>query len=555
MYWVSLAVIETNETIAWGTLVLGLLGGLALFLLGMDRMTEALRIIVGDRARRLLERLTVNRFAGLATGAGITAVVQSSSVTTVLVVGFISAGLMTFLQSIPVIIGSNIGTTVTAQVIAFNVAGWAMALIAGGFALSSLAKRERRRSQGVAITGLGLVFLGMVVMGDAMRPLRTYEPFIAAMEALDNPLLAIAVGALFTALVQSSSATAGVVIVLAGQGLITLPAGIALLLGANIGTSVTALLAAIGKIREAQRAAVAHLLFNVIGVIIWFPFIDTLAAWVSSVGGGTPREVANAHTMFNVVNALLFLPFVKPFAALVIRLAPDKAQAALIAPKYIDPVLLRTPEIALAKARMEMLRMAHRVQSMLEDVLPAILDGDLDDLAIVRERDDEVDALHGFIIEYLGQISLLKLSKDAGGELVDLLEATNALEAIGDLVETNLVMLGYQRIQDSIDVSPPTRELMEQYHRLVVEAFELALVAVTQKDEFAARALSSMKSDIRRVERAVTTRQTKRLVVDEPNRVATYRFETDVITNLKRVHYFTRRIARSAVPEQEQAGM
>lgn len=555
MYWTAVIVSETNETIAWGVLILGLAGGLALFLLGMDRMTEALRLIVGDRVRRILERLTSNRFAGLATGAGITAIVQSSSVTTVLIVGFISAGLMTFVQSIPLIIGSNIGSTITAQIIAFNVAGWALALIAGGFAVSSLAKRESRRAQGVAITGLGLVFFGMVVMGDAMSPLRTYEPFIDAMEALKLPLLGIAVGALFTALIQSSSATAGVVIVLAGQGLITLDAGVALLLGANVGTSVTAVLAAIGKIRDAQRAAVAHLLFNVIGVIIWLPLIGNLAAWVSSVGGGTPREIANAHTIFNMVNALLFLPFVRQFAALVTRLTPDRPQAGVIEPKYIDFGLLRTPGIALAKARMEMLRMAYRVRSMLEDVLPVMLNGDLDELADVKERDDEVDALHGLILEYLGQISQMQLSEESSAELVDLLEATNALEAIGDLVETNLVLLGYQKMQDSIDVSPQTRELMEQYHGLVVEALELALMAVTQKDEAAARAVSAMKSDIRRVERAVTTRQTARLVVDEPNRIATYRFETDVITNLKRVHYFTRRIARAAVPEHEQAGM
>ena len=371
-------VAETTDSIAWGTLIFGLLGGLALFLIGRERMTEARGLIVGDRARRILDRLTSNRFAGLATGAGITAVVQSSSVTTVLVVGFISAGLMSFVQSIPVIIGSNIGTTVTAQIIAFNVTTWALALVAAGFAVSSLAKRESRRTQGVAITGLGLVFFGMVVMGDAMSPLRTYEPFIDAMKTLDNPFIAILVGAAFTAFVQSSSATTGVVIVLAAQGLISLEAGIGLVLGANIGTSVTALLAAIGKPRDAQRAAVAHLLFNVIGVIIWLPLIGVLASWVASVGGGTPREIANAHTIFNVVNALIFLPFVNQFAAFVTRITPDRPQVGAIASKYVDFGLLRTPGIALAKARMEMLRMASRVQGMLVDVLPAILDGDLD---------------------------------------------------------------------------------------------------------------------------------------------------------------------------------
>jgi phosphate:Na+ symporter len=545
-------VVETSEEIKWGTLLFGLLGGLALFLIGMDMMTEALRVIVGARARGVLERLTSNRFTGLLTGAGITAVVQSSSVTTVLLVGFITAGLMTFVQSVPVILGSNIGTTITAQIIAFKVTSWALALMAGGFVYSKLAKRERRKAQGIAITGLGMVFFGMVVMGDAMNPLRTYEPFIDAMEALSNPLIGILVGALFTALIQSSSATTGIVIVLAGQGLISLEAGIALVLGANIGTSVTALLAAIGKPREAQRAAMAHLVFNVAGVVIWFPFIGLLVSWVLRIGGGVPREIANAHTIFNVVNALIFLPFVNPFAAFIVRIMPSKPATGEMQPKYLDLGLLRTPGIALAKARMEMLRMARRVEGMLIDILPAILDGDIDTMAEIEARDDEVDSIHGHIIEFLGEISQIKLSQDQSAELVDLFAATNAIEAIGDIIETNLVALGRDKISASIEVSPETRELIEQYHQSVVDALELALIAVTQKDAESARSAKKMKSSIRDYEDEALERQSERLIVDEPNRIATYRFETDVMTNLKRVHHFIRRIARVAIPIHQQ---
>jgi phosphate:Na+ symporter len=548
-------VTATTTSIEWFTLVVGLLGGLALFLLGMDRMTESLRLIIGDRSRKLLEALTTNRFVGLATGAGITAVIQSSSVTTVLVVGFISAGLMTFVQSIPVILGSNIGTTITAQIIAFKVTTWALVLVAAGFGISAIAKRESRKAQGTAIMGLGLVFFGMLVMGEAMNPLRSYEPFIEAMHTLDNPLLGIMVGALLTALIQSSSATTGIVIVLAGQGMVSPEAGIALVLGANIGTSVTAMLAAIGKPREAQRAAVAHLVFNVMGVILWIPFIAFLASLVASIGGGTAREIANAHTVFNVINALIFLPFVNQFAAFVTRLVPDRPAEGAMAPKYLDPGLIRTPALALAKARMEMLRMASRVQRMLADVLPAALDGTIDDLADVEAMDDEVDSLHGLIIEYLGRIGRERLSEESSDELMDLFEATNALEAIGDIIETNLVALGHQRIVTSIDVSPQTRHVITTYHESVYQAFELALIAVTQKDERAARRVSNMKSEIRELERAAAIHEAERLVADEPNRIATYRFETDLLANLKRVYYFTRRIARVAVPAAEQSSM
>jgi phosphate:Na+ symporter len=548
-------VVETTDSIDWFTLIVGLVGGLALFLLGMDLMTEALRLVVGDKARAVLEKLTSNRFAGLITGAGITAVIQSSSVTTVLVVGFISAGLMSFVQSIPVILGSNIGTTITAQIIAFNVTSWALVLVAVGFGFSSMAKRQTRKSQGTAVMGLGLVFFGMVVMGGAMAPLRTYEPFIDAMATLDNPLLGILAGALITALIQSSSATTGIVIVLAGQGLITPEAGIALVLGANIGTSVTALLAAIGKPREAQRAAVAHLLFNVVGVLIWIPLVGWLGTIVGSVGGGTAREIANAHTIFNVTNALIFLPFVNQFAALVTKLVPDKPVEGEMRPKYLDNGLIRSPSLALAAARMEMLRMASRVQGMLADILPAALDGSIDDLQDVEDMDDEVDSLHGLLLEYLGDVGEARLSEASSDELMDLFEATNALEAIGDIIETNLVALGHQRIVDSVTVSDETRDVLAIYHTAVSDAFRLALIAVTQKDQAAARKVSQMKSHIRNLERAATQHEAVRLVADAPNRIATYRFETDLIANLKRIYYFTRRIARVAVPESEQASM
>jgi phosphate:Na+ symporter len=548
-------VVETTDSIKWFTLVVGLVGGLALFLFGMDLMTESLRLVVGDKARAVLEKLTANRFVGLITGAGITAIIQSSSVTTVLVVGFISAGLMSFVQSIPVILGSNIGTTITAQIIAFNITNWALVLISVGFGVNVAAKRQKRKSQGTALLGLGLIFFGMVVMGGAMTPLRTYEPFVNMMETLDNPLLGILAGAVITAILQSSSATTGIVIVLASQGLITPGAGIALVLGANIGTSVTALLAAIGKPREAQRAAVAHLLFNVAGVILWIPFVGWLVSVVGSVGGGTAREVANAHTIFNVTNALIFLPFVNQFAALVTKLVPDKPVEGDMRPKYLDRSLIRNPSLALSAARMEMLRMASRVQGMLADILPATVDGTIDSLADIESMDDEVDLLHGLLLEYLGDIGEARLSEESSDELMDLFEATNALEAIGDIIETNLVALGHQRIGSSITVSEETREVLEIYHKAVSDAFRLALIAVTQKDQAAAREVSQMKSHIRNLERAATQHEAARLVADEPNRIATYRFEIDLLTNLKRIYYFTRRIARVAVPESEQAKM
>ena len=537
--------------------VVTLFGGLAIFLLGLERMTEALRLVAGNRLRSILNRLTANRFAGLLTGAGITAIIQSSSVTTVLVVGFISSGLMSFEQSIGVILGANIGSTVTAQLIAFRITTYALLAVAGGVAFTFFSKKEIRQNWGGFVLGLGLVFFGMSLMGDAVEPLRSSETFVDIMATLENPMLGILVGAAFTGLVQSSAATTGIVIVLAHQGLIELETGIALVLGANIGTSITAQLASIGKPREAVRAAMAHTVFNVVGAVAWLPLIAWLAGFVEGIGGGAAREVANAHTVFNTINALLAIGVTVPFARLVERMIPDRpdAEERLVRAKYLDQELLRTPTLALDRARLELLRMAHRVRSMLMDVLPAILHGTRAELLEIEAADDEVDALHGYIISYLGDIGQTKLSSDSTQELLGLMEATNDLEAIGDVIETNLVLLGLRRIENDLTVSEQTQEVLVGFHRPIVEALELAMMALTQKNAEAARRVGKMKRTVNNLERAAAAHQAERLVADEPHRVSTYRLEIDLIANLKRVYYFSKRIARVAVPPQEKASM
>lgn len=535
-------------------LIGGLLGGLAIFLLGMEQMTEALKIVAGDRLRGILQRLTTNRLMGMVTGAGITAVIQSSSVTTVLVVGFISSGLMTFEQSIGIILGANIGTTITAQIIAFKVTTYALYAVAIGFGVSFIAKNGVKKARGSALLGLGLVFFGMTLMGEAMEPLRDSETFINAMANFENPLFGVMVAAAFTAIVQSSSATTGIVIVLAQQGLITLETGIALVLGANVGTAITAILASLGKPREALRAAMAHTLFNVGGVLIWLPFTGVLAGVVSNFGGGTAREVANAHTIFNIVNAALVVGVSVQFARLVERLIPDRGgdAEALIKAKYLDEALLRTPTLALDRARLEMLRMADRVRVMLAQALPAVLSGTRWELQEVAAQDDEVDALHGQVIAYLGRISETRLSEESTDELLSIMGAANDLEAIGDLIETNLVNLGMARIESNLVVSASTRNVLTEFHEAVTDALDLAMLALTQKNADAARRAAVMKKQINSLERAASMHQAERLMADAPDRVATYRLEIDVINTLKRVFYFARRIARSSVPAEER---
>jgi len=477
----------------------GLAGGLALFLFGMDVMTQALKSAAGDYMKDILGRLTRNRFVGVGAGAFVTAIIQSSSVTTVILVGFISAGLMSMSQSVAVIMGANIGTTITAQILAFKVTKLALPIIAMGFGISFAARNNEWRQGGMGILGLGMVFFGMAVMSDGLSPLRSYEPFVQFMASMSSPWLAVAVGALFTAIVQSSSATTGILIVMASQGLIALEPAIATALGANVGTCVTAGLAAIGKPREAVRAVVVHTLFNVTGVLIWILFIPQLAQlseWISPaaegldhIGAEVPRQIANVHTFFNVANTLLLIGFTTQIARLVEWLIPDKPiepDDAML-PRYLDDSLLGTPAIALEAARQETGRLGSRVSEMVSAIMPAAISGSRRQLETVAAMDKAVDALHIAIIEFLGKISIATLSSRQSSELMQLAEIANDLEHIGDRVATSMVTSAHKRIDEDVYVSPETAQMLTEYHTFVAMALDDALEAITKQDENLAR--------------------------------------------------------------------
>ena len=546
-------------------LFMGLLGGLALFLYGLELLSDALKAVAGGRMKDILSRLTTNRYTAVLTGAFVTAVVQSSSVTTVLVVGFVTANLMTMAQSIGVVMGANIGTTVTAQIIAFNIAEYSLLMVALGFAVFFLGRKERIRKQGLAVLGLGLVFFGMGIMGEAMTPLRDYPPFVTAMGRMESLGLGIFAGALFTALIQSSAATAGVVIVLSAQGLLTLPAGIALVLGANVGTCITALLASMGKPREAFRVAVVHVLFNLLGVLIWLKFIGNLAdlvVWMTPEASGltglekvaaeTPRQIANAHTVFNVANTLLFLPLVGLLGRLVCWLVPDlpPSEEDPSRPRYLDPELLQTPSLAVDRARLEILNMGDRVRSMYVRVLPAIFHGEREELLAIRAMDEAVDLLHGHIITYLGQLSRGGMGEDEARELITLMEGVNDLENIGDVIETNLVTQGLGRLEDGIRISDATQEVLAGFHRTVQKALDLSLQAVSQQNREAAQAVVEMKEAVNALAESATLHEAQRLVADEPRRLEAYSLETDILKNQKRVYYFAKRMAKGVLREE-----
>ena len=550
---------EAAADMNWGGMAMNLLGGLALFLFGMDQMAEALKAVAGERMRVVLASLTRNRIMGALTGAFVTAIIQSSSVTTVLVVGFISAGLMSMAQSIGVILGANIGSTITAQIIAFKVTKGALLMIAVGFGLRFISAHEKIGYYGSMLMGVGLIFFGMSVMSDAMYPLRDYEPFLHLMTHMENPAVGILIGLLFTALVQSSAATTGIVIVMASQGFITLTAGIALAFGANIGTCVTALLASIGKPREAVRAALVHVLFNVFGVLIWVGLIPRLAEFVTwftpvhaqlsgtaRLAADTPRQIANAHTFFNVANTLIFIGFTAQLARLVEWLVPDKPLEEVVArPRYLDEALLDTPSLALDRVRLEIGRIGDQVREMLRLIMPAILGGDRITLRDIARIDDNVDVLHGHVITYLGLISRKQLTENQTRDFVNLMAAVNDLENIGDIIETDLVHLGNQRISEGVSISPSTRQVLTQLHQAVATTTDLAIRAVVENNPGAARDVVNLKTEINRLMDSAAMHQIKRLVAEEPNRLAAYTIEMDIIEKLKRTYYFAKRMAKT----------
>jgi phosphate:Na+ symporter len=550
--------VEYGTIDIWPMLI-GLLGGLAIFLFGLDQLTDMLKATAGARMRDVLARVTTNRFRGVLAGGFTTAVIQSSSVTTVLVVGFVSAGLMTLQQSIGVIMGASIGTTVTAQIIAFKITQYALVAVIIGFVMQFVSKRHRVKRYGMMILGLGLVFYGMNMMGDATRPLRSYQPFIDLLAQMDDPVLTILLSAGFTALIQSSSATTGVIIVLGSQGLISLEQGIALVLGANIGTCVTALLAAIGKPRHAVRPAVVHVLFNVSGVLIWFGFIDELAQfarWLSPasaelagmerLAAEIPRQIANAHTLFNVGNTLIFIWFTGVFAWVVTKLVPEKevTEAGEIEPRFLDPELLETPSLALDAARMEIVRMAGYAMPMVRQIGSAVLSGSRDDLKRIKKLDHEVDVLHRAIVKFLGKVSREDLILKETQILQDYLSIATLYESIGDVVETNLVHAGKKRLERDVLISIDTQKIFTALADKVSWALDTATQAVDRGDASLAEQVIDAKDDVDSLADQIGDRLIERLVAEDPHRTSTYRIESQLVEHYQRIFYFTKRIAK-----------
>ena len=568
------------QPISWFFLCVSMLGGLALFLYGMEKMSTGLKRTAGNRMRAILAALTRNRIVAMFVGAFVTMIIQSSSATTVMLVSFVQAGLMTFVQSMGVILGADIGTTITAQLIAFKLTDYALLMIAIGFSLHMFGKRDITKNVGDVILGFGILFFGMKLMSDAMQPLRTYPVFIDIMREMENPFLGILIGALFTSLVQSSSATTGVVIVLAQQGFLTLDAGIPLVFGANIGTCITAGLASIGTSREAKRVALAHVIFKLAGVLLfvfWIPgFADFIRMLAERFDSGTARQIANAHTIFNVALALIFLPFTQHFSQLIFKLLPleEKPKDVTMTTRYLDEESISTPAVALDLARAEVARMAKLVWRMLASIIiPFMSDEKLiekeisdpeekdfllreiptkdawrTDLTLLQGidmREEKIDFIEEKIREYLFKITARGVAPEQANEAFGMISIASDIESMADLIHRNMVPLIAKKKDLMIDFSEEGKEEILIYHQKVCRRIELLKESFMQMDLDAAREIMSSERTYLDLEEQYRARHLERIRQKQMESAKTHEIHMELMDLLKQIVVYSSNIAKT----------
>ncbi len=536
-------------------IMISLFGGVLFLLYGIKLLNDGLQKAAGSRIRSLLRSLTSSRLAAVGIGAFITGLIQSSSATSVMLVGFVSAGLMSFRQTLAVILGADIGATLTVQLIAFRIYDYSLLLIGVGLSLIFFTKRMLHKSVGDAILGFGFVFLSLKIMIDAMAPLHEDALFRQVIVALSGtPVAGILLSAVLTALIHSSAATMGIAIVLAGSGLIPLRAAIYIILGANIGTCATALIASLRSPAEARRVAWAHVLFKVVGVILFLPFLTPFESLVTRTASDLPRQIANAHSLFNVIIALLLLPFTGLFAKAIVKLVPEKAEEKKFGPMYLDEHVLGTPALALGQATREALRASDIVREMLVDAVNVFQNDDPTAIMEVKNKDNLVDLLDRHIRLYITRLSNAPLRQAQTRRAMIVLEITRDIESIGDIIDRNIMPLALKRIKKDITFSQEGLEEILSFHKKVLENFDIAISAFTSNDrELAERVLRS-KEELATLERELVQAHLDRLRKGFRESIETSHIHLDLIGNLARVNALITHIIYPIIEEKRDRG-
>jgi phosphate:Na+ symporter len=544
-------------------IIIGLFGGLGMFLYGMEMMSDGMKMTAGNSMRAILKKLTSNRFIAVFVGAFITMIIQSSSATTVMLVSFVNSGLLNFVQALGVILGSNIGSTVTAQIVAFKVTDYALLLIAVGSIMTLFSKKDTAKHIGFVILGFGLLFYGMKVMSDTMKPLRTDPTFNSILTSFENPFLGILAGAIFTALIQSSSATTGIVITLASSGSITLEAGIPLIFGANIGTCITALLAGLKATRDAKRVAIGHVLFNVIGVLVFCFWIPTFADLVAQTTDNVPRQIANAHTIFNIVSTMLFIPFAPFISRTIIRYFPDKEKLRNIEKPAIlnlDEKVLSYPTAAINNAQAEIsgvVGLTERVVGSL--VSPFITDKDQSDvenpelnlITGLHQRLEKIKYLNENISNYLIKISQQDLTSHQSREVFALVSATNYLNSINDTVKVKFENLIGKKESLDEGFSDAGQEEILVYHAKLLKQIKRLNKYFAKYDRAKATKIMKKGKKYKDLEEKYRLEHFKRVSGNVSVSVATHQLHVELMDMLKQINTFIELIASTLLVIEE----
>jgi phosphate:Na+ symporter len=492
--------------------VFGVVGGLGLFIFGIHLMGSGLHKAAADKMRKILAALTTTPFIGMLVGLGVTSIIQSSSATTVMLVGFVNAGLMTLKQALGVIYGANIGTTVTAQLIAFKLTDYALPVICLGMVLNLFARKRFYKYIGEFLFGFGILFLGLDILTGSVRVFGGSESVRNAFIIFSkSSLTGIVIGMVVTMIVQSSSVTTGLVLALASVRLIDLRGAIPIILGCNIGTCVTAILASVGTTISARRTAVAHLVFNITGVILFFPFIPYYQKLVEITSSDVMRQCANAHTMFNVTMSLLFLPLTAFLAQMVEKIIPGKETVTDLGPRHLEKHLLNTPVLALQAAIYETVHTLNVVKEMIDSAIEGFMENDIKALAKVSQGEEAVDSLRMAVTNYLVELMQRELSEEESKKIPSLLHIINDVERIGDHAE-NLRDLAERKIEEKL---PFSQMAISEIHQIQGEI-----------DQMVEEAISALKTnEVKEAQKVIEREGRVNFLRDELNRNHVQRLE------------------------------
>jgi len=539
----------------------GVIGGLGIFLYGMKVMSEGLQKIAGRSMRRILEMLTKTTLASVAVGAGVTAIAQSSSVTTVMLIGFVQAGLVTLKQSIGVVLGANIGTTITGQIIAFKIHKYALPLIGLGVALNFFAPKRNLKNMGQAILGFGLIFFGLAVMTSVFGPLKHSPEFKQLFVTFSkNPLLAVLTGAILTMIVQSSSATVGITMVLAGTGLLDFVTAFAVILGDNIGTTITAQLAALNANITAKRTAWAHTLFNMLGAVymllllnvhykgtpIFLYFINLITPGNAFAGENIERAVANSHSVFNIFNCIIFIPLVGLLAFIVTKMVKGDVEVIEHTTKHLDNRMIVTPEIAIGQAKNEISRMAEYASQQLNLSIESIFvekHRQREELfEKVKRREETVNMLEQEIADFLVKVDQQAITENQSKTTAAYLHLTHDIERIGDISE-NIIDLVVLKEDEDIKFSPSACREIQELSQQVEKALSLANEAFEKWDRKLAEDAIEHEGKVDAMEQQYRDNHIRRCGTAECDPKAGIVF-LDILSNLERVGDHANNIAK-----------